>query len=308
MTKMERVLATLRKEETDRVPFSVYIHSTVHSRGVDRFVQFTLDFHRKYDPDYVKVMYDENYDTPVSFQFVRESRDWRALGELDAHLGAFGRQIEVLKRLKEELGPDVPIIQTIYSPFHTGTRLASRRIIEDLRRDPEAVIYGLSMIAQNTARFAEACVAEAGVDGFFLGALGADDGWLSATQYAKYAVPSDTILLASLRKAKILIVHVHGEKSSHFDLLKDYRCDALSWEDRLAGPSLSEARKRSDRCFVGGVNHVAARTVKPIDVIVEAREAIEATQGRGLILAPGCTLPDDTPAENILAFREAVGA
>lgn len=308
MTKMERVLATLRKEETDRVPFSVYVHSTVHSRGVDRFVDFTLDFHRRYDPDYIKVMYDDNYDTPVSFQFVREPSDWRALGELDAHLGAFGRQIEVLKRVKDAVGPDVPVIQTVYSPFHIGTRLAAQRILEDLKRDPEAVTQGLSMIAKNMGRFAEASIAEAGVDGFFLGAIGAESAWLSEEQYTTFAAPSDAILLEALRKAKILIVHIHGEEDSYFDLLKAYPCDALSWEDRLAGPSLPEAREKSDRCFVGGVDHLKAATAKPAGIIAEAREAIDATGGRGLILAPGCTLPPDTPPENILAFKEAVGA
>ena len=308
MTKMERVLATLQKKETDRVPFSVYVHSTVHSRGVERFVEFTLDFHRRYDPDYVKVMYDENYDTPVNFQFVQETSDWRKLEELDAHLGAYGRQIEILRRVKDAVGPEVPVIQTVYSPFHTATRLAWRRLVDDIRRDPEAVAAGLATIAQNTGRFAEACVTEAGIDGFFLGALGCENRWLPKEEYAKHAAPHDQSLLASLRRGRILIVHIHGEKDSHFDLLKGYECDALSWEDRLAGPSIAEARKATDRCLIGGVNHVAARTAKPADIVREAKEAIAAAGRRGLILAPGCTLPDDTPPENILAFRTAVGA
>lgn len=308
MTKMERVLATLQKQETDRVPFSVYIHSTVHSRGVERFVEFTLDFHRRYDPDYVKVMYDENYDTPVNFQFVQESADWRKLEELDAHLGAYGRQLEILRRVKDAVGAEVPVLQTIYSPFHFAVRLAWRRLLDDIRRDPEGVAAGLGTIAKNTARFAEACVAEAGIDGFFLGALGCENQWLRKEEYEKHAMPHDRSLLTSLRKGKILIVHVHGEKDSHFDLLKGYDCDALSWEDRLAGPSIAEARKKTERCLVGGVNHVAARASKPAEIIREAKEAIAAAGGRGLILAPGCTLPNDTPAENILAFRTAVGA
>jgi uroporphyrinogen decarboxylase len=308
MTKRERVLATLRREETDRVPYSVYVHSDVHSRGVERFVDFTLDFYRRYDPDYVKVMFDENYDTPVDTQFMRDASDWRLLEELDAHLGAFGRQIEVLKRVKEAVGPDVPVIQTIYNPFHIGIRLAARRILEDLRENPDAVELGLAAIAASTARFAEAAVEEAGVDGFFLGAIGAEEAWLTREAYTRHAMPADKLLLPSLRKAPILIVHIHGEKGSYFDLLSGYECDALSWEDRLAGPSLTEARGKSERCFVGGVNHAAARTATPQAIVAEARESIRAAGARGLILAPGCTLAGDTPPANILAFKEAVGA
>jgi len=62
MTKMERVLAALQKQEVDRVPFSAYMHSTVHHKTVEKFTEFTLDFYRKYNPDYIKVMFDENYE------------------------------------------------------------------------------------------------------------------------------------------------------------------------------------------------------------------------------------------------------
>ena len=306
MTKRERVLATLRREETDRVPYSVYVHSTVRSRGVERFVKFTLDFYDKYDPDYIKVMFDENYDTPVDTQFMRGPADWRLLEELDPHLGAFGRQLEILRRIRDTVGPDVPIIQTIYSPFHIGIRLAARRILEDLREDPEAVRAGLEAIARSTAGFAEACVRVAKTDGFFLGAIGAERAWLTPEEYTAHAMPADRLLLPSLRTGEILIVHIHGQKDSYFDLLSDYECDALSWEDRLAGPSLAEARTKTDRAFVGGVDHVMARSGSPEAIIAQARESIAATGGRGLILAPGCTLAGDTPPANILAFKRAV--
>ena len=36
MTKMQRVLATLKQQETDRTPFSVYVHSTVHERTAEK--------------------------------------------------------------------------------------------------------------------------------------------------------------------------------------------------------------------------------------------------------------------------------
>lgn len=92
MTKMQRVLATLKKEETDRVPFSDYTHSTVHERTLEKFAQFTLDYYHNYDPDYVKFMYDENYDTPVNYYFVNTREVWKHLEEYDPHIGAFGRQ------------------------------------------------------------------------------------------------------------------------------------------------------------------------------------------------------------------------
>ena len=51
MTKMQRVLATLKMQVTDRVPFSAYVHSTVHQRTPEKFARFTLDFFKDYDMD-----------------------------------------------------------------------------------------------------------------------------------------------------------------------------------------------------------------------------------------------------------------
>ena len=131
MTKMQRVLATLNKEETDRVPFSAYVHSTVHQRTPEKFARFTLDCYNKYDPDYVKVMYDELYDMPVNFLHVSGVEVWKLLERFDPHIGAFGRLIESLKRIKDAVGADVPVIQTVLSPFYIAYRLAGRRILED---------------------------------------------------------------------------------------------------------------------------------------------------------------------------------
>lgn len=45
-----------------------------------------------------KVMYDENYDTPVNCYFVGTIEVWKSLEEYDSHIGAFGRQLESLKQ------------------------------------------------------------------------------------------------------------------------------------------------------------------------------------------------------------------
>jgi uroporphyrinogen decarboxylase len=308
MTKMQRVLATLKGQETDRVPFSAYVHSTVHQRTPQKFAEFTLEFYRKYDPDYVKVMYDELYDMPVNFFHVSEVEVWKLLERFDPHIGAFGRQIESLKRIKDSVGADVPVIQTVFSPFHIAYRLAGHRILADWKQDPEAVRHGLDMIAANSAAFAETCVAEAGIDGFFYGAFGCEKEWMSRDQFKAMVMPSDLAVLNTLSRSPISIVHIHSEKDSYFDLLIDYPCGGISWEDRQAGPAVAEARKRTDKCLVGGIDHYLALKCPPEQIVAQGREAIQAAGGRGLILAPGCTFFDGTPEANMLALKEAVGA
>ncbi len=83
MTKRERINAALNGTEADRVPFSIYQHSTVHERTVENFVKYTMDFQKKYNSDYLKVMFDENYDTPVNWQYIQNSEVWKELEEFD---------------------------------------------------------------------------------------------------------------------------------------------------------------------------------------------------------------------------------
>ncbi len=295
MTKMQRVLATLKKEETDRVPFSDYTHSTVHERTLEKFAQFTLDYYHNYDPDYVKFMYDENYDTPVNYYFVNTREVWKHLEEYDPHIGAFGRQLQSLKQIKDTVGLDVLVIQTIFLPFHIAQRLAYRRIPEDWKQEPEALRQGLRTIAANYTRFAECCLTEAGIDGFFFGAFRCEKEWIPEPLYREMVMDSDQKVMKTLRKAPILFLHIHGEKEAYINLLKGYDCDAISWEDRLAGPSLAEAGTLTNKCLVGGIDHYKALHCAPEEIVRQGREAMTAAGGRGLILAPGCTFFDETP-------------
>jgi uroporphyrinogen decarboxylase len=304
----ERLFAAVKSQAVDRVPYALWQHSTVHERTVERFTRFTLDFHHRYRPDLLKVMYDEQYDLPVDRHHLRDARDWRLLEEFEAHTGAFGRQLECLARIRAAVGPEVPVVQTIYSPFHVAHKVAGRRILEDWRGDPEAVSGALATIAANYRRFAECCLREAGVDGFFFAPIGCEASFMPESQYIEMIRPSDLAVLEALRQAPLLILHIHGEREVMFDLLAAYPGDVLSWEDRVAGPSLAEVRRANPRCLMGGIDHLAARTCAAEELVRQGREAIAQAGGSngGFILAPGCTFPAGTPEANLRSLGQAV--
>ncbi|MFA6507456.1 MAG: uroporphyrinogen decarboxylase family protein [Treponemataceae bacterium] len=305
MTKRERLLCAVKGGKPDRVPVSIYQHSTVHDRGVDEFVSYTLSFHKEFDPDYVKVMYDELYDAPVNYQFAVDSSVWDILEDLDPHKAAFGRYLESLKRIRAAVSVDTPVIATVFSPFHIAVRLAWTRLIQDCRTDRERAVRGLATISRNLIAFIKAAREEAEVDGFFLGCFGCEAAWLTDSEYADVASPFDRQVVAEMRRSPIAFVHSHGERGSYFDIISSYDCDAVSWEDRQAGPDLVSARKKTSKCLVGGVDHVAAVTAPAKVIREQALDAIRQTGGRGFILAPGCTFLGGTPKENMLALKEA---
>ncbi len=257
-------------------------------------------------------MYDEQYDLPVDRHHLRDARDWRLLEEFEEHTGAFGRQLECLARIRAAAGPEVPVAQTIYSPFHVAHKFAGRRLLEDWQREPEAVGGALAVIAANYRRFAACCLRESGVDGFYFAPIGCEPSFMPQSQYAQMVRPSDLAVLEALRQAPLLILHIHGEREVYFDQLSDYPCDVLSWEDRVAGPPLAQVRRSSrfsNRCLMGGIDHLAAPRSTPERIVRQGREAIEqAGSNGGFILAPGCTFPPETPEANLQALARAVQA
>lgn len=305
MTRRERLMTAVSGGKPDRVPVSIYQHSTAHDRGAKEFAEYTLAFHKRYDPDYVKVMYDELYDVPVNYQFVTDPSVWSMLEPLDPRKGAFGRCIQSLKIIRDAVDPETPVIGTIFTPLHIGARLAWSRLAEDCRTEPELVAAGLGTIADNLVAYIGVVRAEVGLDGFLVGAFGGEDAWLPEADYARHASPHDARVLAAMKGMPCVIVHGHGEKGAHFNLFERYDCNALSWEDRSGGPSLSEARARTTKCLVGGVDHHMAQHGSPQAVYAQARQAIEVTGGKGFILAPGCTFLERTPPENMLALKRA---
>ena len=305
LTKYHRMLKTLRCEEVDRLPWSTYLHSTVHDRGVRQFANYILNFHRRFEPDYVKVMMDENYDTPVDMQYVKEINCWNLFEPLDPHKGSFGRQLESIKIIKDTLGPDVPVLITVYSPFYWAMRMC-QDVMKHYREDSQTVNRGITAITESIIAFVKTCINEAGVDGFYHAIFGCEPSWMTEEEFKQWPVPHSNRVFAAMREAPMVIAHIHGPEKNYFDVCEPFDCDALSWEDRTAGPSIAEARKKTKKCLVGGINHKTSISASPEEVYNEAIDAIKQSGGYGLVLAPGCTFDPRTPAENMFALKRAV--
>ena len=92
----------------------------------------------------------------------------------------------------------------------------------------------------------------------------------------------------------------------------------LNWHDRNTPPTLSEARKISDKAFLAGI--AAADTIvdgKPVrddaiqdgtpeSIIKHIREAIAEVDGKKLLIGPGCCVGQFASEENLAAVRKAV--
>ena len=114
------------------------------------------------------------------------------------------------------------------------------------------------------------------------------------------------VLDAVKSETEINMIHAHGQDIM-FDLMSAYPAEAINWHDRLTRPNLKEAGDRFSGLLVGGISERNTLLHGPVDAIqAEIKDAISQTNGRKLLLGPGCVVPLNTPVEHIRAARAAV--
>jgi uroporphyrinogen decarboxylase len=163
-----------------------------------------------------------------------------------------------------------------------------------LAEHPVVIHEALATIAENLAAHMRDVI-DAGADGVFFALQGCSRSIMTEQQYREFGRPYDLMALRGASSGWLNILHVHGEKDLMFDQALDYPVQVLSWSDRIAGPSLREARVKTSKCLMGGWNEFGALSNGPEEQIeAEAKDALAQTGGRKFILANGCSVPDDT--------------
>jgi uroporphyrinogen decarboxylase len=104
---------------------------------------------------------------------------------------------------------------------------------------------------------------------------------------------------------KFNMLHLHGEQVM-FDRFIDYPVAIINWHDRESPPSLADASEKFSGALCGGLRRQETMVLgSPDEVVVEAKDALRQTGGRGLILGTGCVMPTIVPRGNILAARRS---
>jgi uroporphyrinogen decarboxylase len=226
---------------------------------------------------------------------------------------ALDDQVEAIGMVARELGPDVPVIQTVFSPITVGGYLVGKsqsRIVRELRKHPEQVGPALDRVAEALVDFSRRSVA-AGAAGVFYAVSGyAGRNVMSEQAYRDLVLPYDLAVLDAMpREAWFNVLHLCGS-NLNFALARDLRSQAVSWSIHNQGnPSLKEGREIAGRAVMGGLSQRATLVYGPPPRIEdEARRAVEETGGRGLLLAPGCSVPPRVRETNLAAMISAVAA
>jgi uroporphyrinogen decarboxylase len=318
-THKERIQACFNNEIIDRPPVALWRHFPVDDQSPGTLAKATLHFQQTYDFDLVKVTPASSFclkdwgvedewkgHTEGTRQYTKRvihgPRDWEQLPVLDPTSRHLAAQLECLRMIRAELDPETPLLQTVFSPLAQAKNLAGNEtLIAHLRLYPEAVMKGLSAIAETTRRFAEACL-DTGIDGVFYAIQHAQASLLTLDEYKTFGLPHDMKTLEPSQGLWCNLVHLHGH-DIYFSILDSLNFQIVNWHDRETHPSLAEGQRLFNGVVCGGMRQDTLVYEDEAEVRKEAADAIQQTDGKRFILGTGCVVPVIASHGNIQAAR-----
>jgi uroporphyrinogen decarboxylase len=222
-------------------------------------------------------------------------------------------QVRALALVVGELGDSVPVIQTVFSPITVADYLVGRdkrALVRELRQHPEVLVPALEKIMDALAGFARASV-EAGAAGVFYAISGfASPDSMPNQVYDELLFPIDQRFIEALpAQAWFNVLHLCGSHVN-MDVARRLPVQAVSYSIHNRGnPSLVEAQKLTGKAVMGGLEQRKVLVGGPsVTIERQVRAAISSTGGRGLLIAPGCSVPTRASEANLRLMMKAASA
>ncbi len=314
MNKRERLEATIAGQSTDRIPVALWRHFPGDDQDPASLAAATIAFQQRWDFDFVKVTPASSFQIKdwgvqdvwlgntegtrqYTYRPIERASDWRSLQVLDARSGALGTQLQCLKTVVDAL-PDVPVIQTVFSPLAQMKNLAGERLLIDLRQNTADFTAALETITQSTLAFVRE-IAATGAAGIFYAVQHATANLLSEAEFREFGREYDLRVLEATQNFWLNVMHIHGD-NVYFDAVADYPLQVWNWHDRETGPSLKDGLAKIKGAACGGIaRDMVMLRGRPEAVREQVEDAIAQTGGRRYIVGTGCVTMIPTPEINI---------
>jgi uroporphyrinogen decarboxylase len=311
LSHKERIDRALRGEDVDRPPFSIWHHYKRPTAELE--AQDHLEFHRRYDTDFVKVMND--FDYPRS-----KTGKWYELEPLQT---PYPEQLRTLELVRDGLHGDAYFIDTLYGPYMTAMLLlaaepefAGKKGGED-RTDVIKSIHDFQK--ENTSGWEQAMEAitqstiyhirrsqEIGCSGTLVSIFNATSKFGSVADYERYSKPYDKRVLAALADTKLTLLHLHTLERPYLDQFKDFQAPVINYSVKTSGIPIAEVRKEYSQAIAGGVDEVDFDKLTTEEIRKQWTLAREQA-GSKYIITPGCSVPDASTDAELARMSRAVG-
>ncbi len=325
--KRARLQRAMSGEPVDRLPISLWRHFYVEETAVEPLAARLAQWHRRFDFDFVKINVRAQYHTegwgaqyrysgeehvkpePVS-RPVEGPKDFAELDVLDPWSWPLGEMLELIKKLRGDLGPDEVLLMTVFNPMSIALDLAGGpdRLAAAIKEDTKSVHKGLRAITDTFRDFATGCL-DQGADGLFFATTAAATAEnFALEQYEEFGRPYDLEVLDAAGGAFMNMLHVCKERS-FVRQLGDYPVQAVNWDtNHESTPTLMEMRGAAmGKALVGGLSRELFDRPGVEETLVQELAAARAQMNDRLFIAGStCTIPTTTREENIDAVCRVV--
>ncbi|MFX0030342.1 MAG: uroporphyrinogen decarboxylase family protein, partial [Candidatus Hermodarchaeota archaeon] len=208
---------------------------------------------------------------------------------------------KAMQFLYNEVEGKVPTMMTVFSPLMVASQI-DPNIIVHFRKDPQLIKEHFKIIISSMTDFTKASL-DAGANGIFLATQHFNERLTNEERLELAFKPMKSLIKKTIKKNNFLVLHLHGDNPD-YKLATKLPINAINWHDQQTSPSLSEARQIFKRGLLGGLN---AESWKDISDPTEVESMISSVytnfKGSGLIIAPGCVIPQfvsDQLIENVV--------
>jgi len=293
LTHKERVDRAMKGADVDRPPFSFWHHFGL--KTPESHAQATLAYHQAYRTDIVKVMSDFDYPKPAGKWY-----------ELKADPNPFPQQIRALELIRQGLRGDAYMIETLFNPWNVAQKLSSKQEVLRLKdENPTALLAALDAIAQSEIAHARRAI-RAGASGVLLAVANSNAAEMTPEDYRKFSLPFDRRILEALSGARLNFLHVHVEPP-YLGFFEGLPAPVFNYSMHVSGISIADVRKRFSTVIAGGIDEVNYRKLTAEEMRAQWKAAAAAA-GPKYILTPGCSVPNDSTAEELARLPQVLGA
>ena len=313
----------------DRPPVGLWGHDYIAEWDLQTLARSTIDGQRNHGWDFVKFQprascfaeaFGASYkasgsrlEPPMMVEAGVRAEGLAELIPLSMEWGPLADQIESIGVVVESLGPDIPVIQTVFSPLMVAGYLIGddrKALVAELRSRPHLVLTAMNAIAEVLIDFSTRSIGEGAAGIFFAVGDYASRDVMSPDEYEDLVLPYDRKVLeevASRSRAWFTTLHLCGPNIMH-ELFQALPHDALSFSVHEGGnPSLGKVVDRSRKAAMGGIDQ-RETLVKgsPEDAVEQTLEAARENDGRGILIGPGCSVPPRAKGDAIRAVASAL--
>ena len=306
MDKFDLIKKSFKAEPTEKVPYAIWKHFPEFDKTPEGLFEAQMNFQNKFDSDIMKISvsgrafaadfgaevggYDPVSGSRIGLKYPIETlEDWWNVKEIDVTKGEFGKQISAMKLVHREVEGKIPTMMTVFSPLMVASEI-DRNVVSHYRKDPQLVGEQFKLIISAMTEFTKASF-DSGVDGIFLATQHFNDRLTVEERMELEFKPMKSIIKNTLKKNNFVVLHLHGNNPD-YKLATKLPIDAINWHDQQTEPSLSEARKIYKGGLLGGLNTESWKDISnPLDVLPSIVSMYESYEGSGLIISPGCVIP-----------------